>query len=78
MPGRQLDAIDAVFTDAFEVVLPSTLPPIDPAIVTLKSDADQLATRTRTALSLLEMYEAYRNYSRRSSASSRLGTASSR
>ncbi|MEX2546446.1 MAG: PKD domain-containing protein, partial [Chloroflexota bacterium] len=50
---------DAVFTDAFQVELPSTLPPIDPSIAALKSRAGQQADRMKTALNLLELYEAY-------------------
>ncbi|HYI15235.1 MAG TPA: PKD domain-containing protein, partial [Thermomicrobiales bacterium] len=53
------DGIDAVFPDAFEVVLPSTLPPIDPAIGALKASAGDLADKMKAVLTILDLYEAY-------------------
>jgi hypothetical protein len=46
----KLDAIDSVFPDAFEVVIPADVPPIDPAIGALKASATSLANVLREEL----------------------------
>lgn len=53
----KLNVEDAVFVDAFQVLMPSTLPPIDPSIGALKANAGHLAAKMQAALAILTLYE---------------------
>ena len=58
----KLESIDSVFPDAFEVAIPTDVPPADPAIAAIKADATRQAARWQEYLDNYELLEKLEKY----------------